>query len=167
MGIRHLTDKDDIFNKDYLIGRPMESFGLPIGLYHPVFNEFQQNFMNKQIEDISAEFDDESLLAQIHELHCVASNFYKSESKRSDTLRPTLDWLLDVTLVDRYANLEESGASDGIVEVYDRDVALGISCIEEENNEIGLGDCDPSLSAGRSYLKRWSQTTCKYDSFHT
>jgi hypothetical protein len=50
-GIPHLTDKDDILNKDYFNGRLIESFGLPIGLYHPVFNEFQRNHTNKQIED--------------------------------------------------------------------------------------------------------------------
>jgi hypothetical protein len=43
-----------------------------------------------------------------------------------------LDWLLDVALVDRYANLDETSASNGTVEV-----------------------CDPSVLAERLYLSRW------------
>jgi hypothetical protein len=69
-------------------GRPEGRPGLPVGLYHPVFTQFQASLDNPSVHISSEE------LTHVAQLMVISTQVYTNEKSRFAALKPWLDKLL-------------------------------------------------------------------------
>jgi hypothetical protein len=131
------------------VGQP----GFAIGLYHPVFTQFEASVNNPSL-DISPE---ELSLAE--DFMDASMQVYTNEEERFKELKPTLDQLLESEFV--CPHQVETGADRNIITNHpDGPVALrGIW-------ELENGSSDPVNQVGYSYQKYWSSTDVSTANLH-
>ncbi|KAF8600633.1 hypothetical protein BDV93DRAFT_419111, partial [Ceratobasidium sp. AG-I] len=126
-------------------GRPAHQAGLPIGFYHPVFNNFMKNLVSS--DPIPVE-----LYEQTRELFYVSQDTYPEENLRNAAIVEHLAPLLG----ESFQESTEIGVQPDHM-ITSRD---GTCCgLVETKNEIGTGGCDPSIQASLSYSKYWGDST--------
>ncbi|QRV97647.1 Tyrosine kinase [Ceratobasidium sp. AG-Ba] len=115
-------------------GRPVDRTGLPIQLFHPVFDHFFQA-LEAPDEPTAFEYND------VQQLAFAAQDVYTNEKERWESLIPFFDTSLDRQIM--------------------RDTPLGnwtsLCCtIIKVENEVGTGNCDPGIQAAEDYGILWS-----------
>ena len=140
-----MKDMKKTQNSKYPIlnGRP--NHGLPIGLYHPVFDDFR--FDLKHSGDWVPTAED---YIRATEVFRVSSALYNDERERTDALKRPLSELLGETLI-----VFESGRNDGIMLAV-CGTADAITSVLKVKNEIGEGGSDPSFQGCLSYRMYWA-----------
>ncbi|KAJ1301447.1 hypothetical protein OPQ81_008705 [Rhizoctonia solani] len=138
-----------------LSGRPADATGLPIGLYHSIFDSFQKR-INSTPPDVTPK-----QLTDTLRLITASQNIYAKEpgaQGRVEALAPILDSLLGCSI----GMYETKGTkSDG--SILSRNGAYCM--VMEIKNEIGTGGSDPSIQGAIEFAKYWSQVKFKV-SFH-
>ncbi|CUA77963.1 hypothetical protein RSOLAG22IIIB_12942 [Rhizoctonia solani] len=126
--------------------RPQNADGLPIGLFHSVFDSFQRRIN-------SASFSPTPLqLSNTLPLLTVSQDLYKTEigpNVRTEALKSLLSKLLDHHI--RECSIPET-KSGGVVQ----DSNGAYSMIVQVKNEVGTGGCDPSIQAAIAFANYWS-----------
>ncbi|CAE6471454.1 unnamed protein product, partial [Rhizoctonia solani] len=128
-----------------LNGHPLEAKGLPIGLFHPVFDSFEGRIDSPSFTATPLQ------LSSARALLAASQYLYGKETGaggRTETLKPLLNRLLGVFI-------QNSGVlgthSDGLVQAQ----TGGYQMIMEVKNEIGVGGCDPSIQGAVAYANYW------------
>ncbi|KIO24082.1 hypothetical protein M407DRAFT_26518 [Tulasnella calospora MUT 4182] len=127
------------------IGRPFETTGPSVSIYHPVFSEFKTLINDPNAappEDVVTAFN----------LIQAASKMYDKEDARNNALRPIIEALLHRGILGLPSGY--SFIPDGIVW---GDIAVGSVplLIVEAKNEIGAGGSDPNIQGAFSFRKFW------------
>ncbi|KAG8734821.1 hypothetical protein FRC10_011395, partial [Ceratobasidium sp. 414] len=131
-----------------LNGRPQERVGLPVQLFHPVFDKF-----TKTLE--SAEVLAPPKYAATEKLLNASPNIYRAEEHRWRDLLPLMTTALASEIV---TDIVPKCTANGVVTCVDVDTALkGYCAIIEVKNEVGTGNCDPTIQAAESFAIYWSQ----------
>lgn len=125
-----------------LNGRPFEYSGPPLGLYHPVFNAFEEGLK----ADDPIPLDTRRYTRRYIE---VSAGVYQNEAERMQASRSILDELFGGEL---HAVISTKVESDGVIlatcVMWD-----GYILIFEMKNEIGTGNVDPFVQASLAYQK--------------
>ncbi|KDN34983.1 hypothetical protein RSAG8_11989, partial [Rhizoctonia solani AG-8 WAC10335] len=128
-----------------LNGHPLEAKGLPIGLFHPVFDSFEGRIDSPSFTATPLQ------LSSARALLAASQYLYGKETGaggRTETLKPLLNRLLGVFI-------QNSGVlgthSDGLMQAQ----TGGYQMIMEVKNEIGVGGCDPSIQGAVAYANYW------------
>ncbi|KAG8918638.1 hypothetical protein FRC01_001751 [Tulasnella sp. 417] len=109
------------------IGRPFETTGPPVVIYHDVFLKFK-SLINKKGPDPESED-----VATALDLMQIAAEGYADEQLRVKAMMPKIEKLLKRL---------------GMAEVP--------TLIVEANNEVGTGGCDPGIRGAYSFRKLWA-----------
>ncbi|KAG6892706.1 hypothetical protein C0992_012880, partial [Termitomyces sp. T32_za158] len=136
--------------KPVLNGRPLHNFGLPIGLFHPVFNSLHSDIRSKE-----SIYLDTEIYYSVSELWNAFARIYHSKYDRIKAISHPLAELLDDTFqVREICGTESSG-------IITDQCGLGTAylVIKEVKNEIGTSLADPSHQAGYAYRKYWAEQT--------
>ncbi|CAG8635563.1 2075_t:CDS:2, partial [Ambispora gerdemannii] len=150
-------------DKQLLIHRPPECVGPPVQIYHNVFSQFLRDYRNEDLEMGREHY--EWTLEFIHEM----GEIYRSERERSIVFKETIRKLFGEEL--RVISLEDDSSNDDVLEsnVFSKNV---LRFLVEMKNEIGTGSCDPTVQAGASFAKYYTQETygevlkwCNWPSF--
>jgi hypothetical protein len=127
-------------------GRPEGRPGLPVGLYHPVFAQFQASLDDPSIDISPAE---SSASAQ---LMAASTGVYANEKSRFLALKP----LLDKALLSEFVTMEVTEATaDGVITTSVSNRPVTFRALWELKNEIGCGGSDPVTQASYLYRKYW------------
>ncbi|CAG8722470.1 14701_t:CDS:2, partial [Dentiscutata erythropus] len=133
-------------DKQLLIHRPPECVGPPVQIYHNVFSQFLRDYRNEDLEMGREHY--QWTLEFIHEM----AKLYPSEADRSEVFKEKMRELFGEDLIT--IQLEDKSSNYGI------------------KNEIGTGSCDPTVQAGASFAKYYTQKTyrealkwCNWPSF--
>jgi hypothetical protein len=120
--------------------------GPPVGLFHPVFNEFEKN--PKGNDPIPCE-----MRLDVHEFMQINADIRENEGPRLDKFETALYTTLFG--VRPPVTRSENVWSDGAITVTYR---LGNTCllILELKNEFGTGGLDPFVQASFIYQQYWS-----------
>ncbi|CAE7172977.1 unnamed protein product, partial [Rhizoctonia solani] len=140
--VGHSQDKVQVH---ILNGCPEKAVGPPIGLFHPVFDSFQQRIDSKSFE--ATPFQLEQTVQLITACQCLYNTETGSKG-RIESLMPILDPLLGFQI--RVQEITGT-KSDGVISS-----AYGAYyMIMEVMNEIGTGKSDPSTQGAVAYAKYW------------
>jgi hypothetical protein len=130
-----------------LNGRPSYNYGLPVGLFHPIFDSFQA----ARKEDLS--YADAETYASVRELFKASADIYLTKDDRISAINKPLLKLLGRKFLNIFGPSVES---DGVLYQH-----CGLSnaylLIREVKNEIGSGLADPYNQASLSYRKYWAE----------
>ena len=132
-------------------GRPLSNHGLPIELYHPIFDEFRTTV--HESTPITAR--DYELVTAL----CIrGAEIHETEDDRKDALYLVLEIILDVnfTRVGLRAAGRNSFGADKVISAVMQG-RIGYLAFIETKNEIGSGHCDPAIQASLSYRTHWVQ----------
>ncbi|KIO17350.1 hypothetical protein M407DRAFT_85083 [Tulasnella calospora MUT 4182] len=129
------------------IGRPFETTGPPISIYHTVFSEFKTH-----IEAPNAA-PPEDVVTAFHLIQ-AAAKVYPNENARLRSIRPFIEKLLK-RLVPRLP-AGYSFDPDGVA-LYDAPVGLVPLLVMEAKNDIGAGGSDPDVQGAFSFRKMWAE----------
>ena len=132
------------------IGRPHDTCGPPITIYERVFADFRRN-MSERKEDLLSPKDYEA----VGNLLVSSSAVYREEKHRQAALMPILRKLLNQSI--NVVQLEDGTSNGEICTVHVGEGYSALLLLCEFKNEIGSGDCDPSLQASFSFTRWWSQ----------
>ncbi|KAF8749317.1 hypothetical protein RHS01_10150 [Rhizoctonia solani] len=138
-----------------LNGRPVQRIGLPVGLYHPVFDKFVSS-LSANISVPTGEIP-QTFYDKMKELLGASQDMYEREIGRDGRDRKiclALSGLIehDMPSVDR------SGTKpDGVVSGVDGEICMVI----EVKNEIGVGGSDPTIQGAISYAQLWGDDMMK------
>ncbi|CAE6493838.1 unnamed protein product [Rhizoctonia solani] len=125
-------------------GRPQEADGLPVGLFHPVFDSFQQRIDSDSFAPTPMQ------LSATLTLLTASQKIYDTEPVRTEALIPLLQRLLGRHI----AEVSIRGTkSDGAI----HESNGAYSMIMEIKNEIGTGGCDPSIQGAIAFANYWGQ----------
>jgi hypothetical protein len=132
------------------IHRPPECFGPPVQIYHSVFGQFLRDYRNEDL-DIGKEHY-QWTLEFINEM----AKIYPLEADRSYAFKNKIRELFQNDL--RVVQLEDNSSNDGVLEcnVFTKSV---LCLLVELKNEIGTGNCDPTVQAGASFAKYYTQSS--------
>ena len=133
-----------------LIGRPFDKQGLPVGLYHPIFDEFEA-LLN---DPTTTNYITHGQLSKISEFCTAAVAIYRKEKDRVDAMSDLLGNILypPITPIHTASN----ALSDGTIVT----IAHGMSlyrAILEWKNDMGEGGCDPVKQGCFSFRDYWVQ----------
>ncbi|KAG9100389.1 hypothetical protein FRC06_004165 [Ceratobasidium sp. 370] len=129
-------------------GRPRLKTGLPVELYHPVFSDF---IRDTQLSKKPEPFD----LRTIEDLLLSAQALYDVEDNRKLEMYRYLGMILDAQVAQQAI---KNNGDHVILSRYSKSMSLsGYCAIVGAKNEIGTGDCDPSVQGAESYGRYWSQ----------
>ena len=128
-------------------GRPLDYHAEPVGLYHPVFNEFHD-----AMENTEPFYADAATYDAIDHIFYVFSSLHKDENKRASAIEGPLRILLDRAFIATRASKVES---DGVI-VQPCGRSIAYLMIQELKNEIGEGSSDPYNQGSLAYQKYWS-----------
>ena len=131
------------------IGRPHNTCGPPITIYEQVFADFCRN-MSERKEGFSPED-----YQAVGNLLVASSAVYRQEKRRQATLTRILGKLLSRSI--DVVQLEDGTSNDGVCTVHVGEGSSALLLLCEFKNEIGSGECDPSLQASFSFTRWWSQ----------
>ncbi|KAG8689270.1 hypothetical protein FRC11_003478, partial [Ceratobasidium sp. 423] len=130
-----------------LNGRPQRAVGLPVGLFHPVFDSFQ-----RRIDSTSFAATPFQLSLTLR-LLTASQAMYDHEDRadgRAEALKPILSSLLGLYI----QTAEIPGTkSDGVLQGGNGAYYM----IIEVKNEIGKGGRDPAVQAAIAFSKYWGQ----------
>lgn len=127
-------------------GRPEGQPGLAVGLYHPVFTQFQAS-----LDDPSIDISPTELISSAR-LLTASTRVYENEKSRFLVLKLLLERLLQ----SEFIVIEETDVkADGVITTSVSDRPVGIRALWELKNEIGCGGSDPVTQASYSYRKYW------------
>ena len=141
-----------------LDGCPGDYLGAPIGLFYDAFNQFQSG-----LKDAAPVPEGFPLL--VREYINISTAVYRNEKQRHDQLGPVLTDLLQVDLIVMEVPQVKSSSISRVVTSSSSD-QHAFQLIVELRNEIGTGNADPFVQAGRAYQKYWSSDQCTYISFN-
>ena len=128
-------------------GRPQENSGLPIGLFHPVFNDF-----HAAMRSTEALYAGEKTYSAVRGLFQACADLYDSEEKRVKAVNPFISELLEIS----FASNKEAGVnSDGVVTEH-CGTSMAYVAIQEVKNEIGTASADPYNQGSLAYRKYWA-----------
>ncbi|KAI0293185.1 hypothetical protein B0F90DRAFT_1764110 [Multifurca ochricompacta] len=127
-------------------GRPFECYAPPIGLFHPVFNSFQEVLTSQDPLNL-----DDGACSSVKALQRAFANLYKNEADRLEAIHAPLNALLGGNLT----HTSETGvtADRTITEACCGSTAY--IAVLEMKNEIGTAHADPFIQAGLSYRRYW------------
>ncbi|KAJ1302980.1 hypothetical protein OPQ81_003272 [Rhizoctonia solani] len=135
-----------------LNGRPFKHTGLPIQLYHPIFDIFTKAL------DTTEELGN-SMYAQVETLLHACQEVYADEQIRWASIEPYF-WQILHSRIDEHR--VQKCQADGAITFTEQYGLLKAYCaILEVKNEIGTGKSDPSIQGGESYGIYWSQDEMK------
>ena len=130
-----------------LNGRPINCHAEPIGLYHPVFNDFQDAMANPEPLCYDA-----TTYSAVRSIFDVFSRIYDDEKERVATIQEHLQTLLGR----RLGVVAGQGViSDGVISTSCR-TSTAYLLIQEVKNEIGTGHSDPYNQASLAYRRYWA-----------
>ena len=129
----------------YKASGPRTGVAPPIQLFHPAFGYFLDGLKNSD-----ALPDD--IIVQTVEYMKAATAIYESEGKRRQVLSPLLCAILGFN-IQTIQNADKT-TPDGMVEVMTNMLHF-IILVQEEKNEFGDGNSDPSTQAGLSVARSW------------
>ncbi|CAG8551173.1 4280_t:CDS:2, partial [Cetraspora pellucida] len=150
-------------DKQLLIHRPPECVGPSVQIYHNVFSQFLRDYRNEDLEMGREHY--QWTLEFIHEI----AKLYSSEADRSEVFKEKMCELFGEDLIT--IQLEDKPSNDGVLlcRVFSKSVLL---LLIEIKNEIGTSSCDPTVQAGASFAKYYTQKTygealkwCNWPSF--
>jgi hypothetical protein len=136
-----------------LIARPHSARGPPIAIYEPTFAHFLRDVGKRRGAGIPPDY-----YRTISSFRVTSSDLYASELDRRNALRPFLIELLGQPITP--GTIEGGCSSDGVCTTK---VDLGgtgmfaLLMLWELKNEIGAGECDPSVQASFSFTRWWSE----------
>ncbi|KAG6836950.1 hypothetical protein H0H93_000590, partial [Arthromyces matolae] len=126
-----------------LNGRPYENYGLPVGLFHPVFNTFHAEMRTEPY------YCNRESSRLVMELFRAFASIYKTEDERIAAIDHCLAKLLGKGF---QIIVAEGAKSDGAVPLA-CGKSYGYPLILEVTNEVGSARVDPSVQACLSYRK--------------
>lgn len=130
-----------------LNGRPLYNSGLPVGLFHPVFNSFHAATRSQEYFKADAK-----TYSAVRALFGAFADIYTSKEERIAAidrhLVPLLGSSFDIVVVQGFK-------SDGVI-MQPCGFATAYLVIREFKNEIGTGHADPYNQASLSYRKYWA-----------
>ncbi|KAF8595571.1 hypothetical protein BDV93DRAFT_574716 [Ceratobasidium sp. AG-I] len=129
-----------------LDGRPFNNTGLPIQLYHDVFERFT-NGIN------GAETLSPSVYAMTERFLENAQAIYPREEDRHGIAFQDFEECFDIAFVKEEV---EKCKADGVIKAAKQGVKAYCAILELKN-EIGIGSSDPSVQASQAYAKYWSE----------
>ena len=128
-------------------GRPIDCHAEPIGLYHPVFSDFQGAMANPAPLCYNA-----ATYSAMRSIFHVFSRIYNDKKERVQAIQGHLQALLGRKL----AVVAEKGViSDGVISQPCHESMVYL-LIQEVKNEIGTGHSDPYNQASLAYWRYWS-----------
>ncbi|KAG8690592.1 hypothetical protein FRC11_010533 [Ceratobasidium sp. 423] len=133
--------------QEIINGRPENAVKLPIGLFHPVFDSFQQ-----RIDSTSYEVSPWQLSHTVR-LFSASQDIYDEEdgaNSRIEAFKPILGSLLGFYIQSGEIPGTKSG---GILQAGNGAHYM----IMEVNNEMGTGGSDPTARGATAYAKYWGQ----------
>ncbi|KAI0296951.1 hypothetical protein B0F90DRAFT_1635421 [Multifurca ochricompacta] len=137
-------------NRPLLNGRPINQFGPPIGLFHPVFNSFQAAMASKEPVRV-----DRQAHSNLRKLLASCADLYTLELPRVKTINIYLNALLGASLTS-VSVPNTSTSADGVI-IHTSCNSYAYLVIEEVKNEIGTGNADPYTQASLSYRRYWGE----------
>jgi hypothetical protein len=151
----HITNLLHVQQRDpILISRPHSARGPPVTIYEPTFAHFRHNVKSRTELEIPPDY------YRIVIAFLVSScDLYASECERRDALRPILKELLGRDIISGISS-EHGCDSDGICMTKVELGGMGMFALLmlwELKNEIGTGECDPSVQASFSFTRWWSE----------
>ena len=132
------------------IGRPHDTCGPPITIYEQVFADFCVN-MSETKEGLLSPEDYQA----VGTLLVASSAVYREEKRRQAALTPILGKLVSQSI--NVVTLDDGTSNDGVCTVHVGEGTSALLLLCEFKNEIGSGECDPSLQASFSFTRWWSQ----------
>ncbi|PVF97208.1 hypothetical protein CPB86DRAFT_786220 [Serendipita vermifera] len=126
-------------------GRPIDTTGPPIDIYHPVFSEFRNKLSDRDIQ-IPAEY-----LLTVYQLMTASSAFYPLAKDRETAVRPLLSTLLELIVQITLAN---KTTNDGSI-ITSLKNAVALRLVLELKNEMSTGKLDVYFQGCYSYRKFW------------
>ncbi|KAG8743605.1 hypothetical protein FRC10_011668 [Ceratobasidium sp. 414] len=131
-------------------GRPRLKTGLPVELYHRIFGDFTRSTQClKTLESPD--------LRIVEDLLLDAQALYTVEGDRRAEMYKHLERILEVPITQQ--SIKKCTADCVTQSYYSGSMkrSKGYCAIVEVRNEIGTGDCDPSIQGAESYGHYWSQ----------
>jgi hypothetical protein len=139
-----------------LNGRPYHNAGLPVGLFHPVFNAFHAAMRSPERFHADAK-----TYSSVRCLFGAFSDIYPAEDKRTDAI----DEHLKILLGDSFVVVEAPTVKcDGVI-IQKCGDSVAYLAAREIKNEIGSAGSDPYSQGGLSYRKYWAGAARKSDQF--
>ncbi|QRW06028.1 Tyrosine kinase [Ceratobasidium sp. AG-Ba] len=129
-------------------GRPADRTGLPIQLFHPVFDHFFQA-LEASDEPTASEYNN------VQQLVFAAQEVYTNENERWKPLIPFFNTSLNRQIMrdTPVGNCKP----DGLIQLHIPNLGTSLCCtIIEVKNEVGTGNCDPGIQAAEDYGICWS-----------
>jgi hypothetical protein len=139
-----------------LNGRPDNNFGLPIGLFVPLFNSFDD--LMRSHGRINA---DEYMYSSVKDLFEVSAGIYSTEEARTAAVKVLLATLLGK----RFDDIGAPGVKSNGVMFQSCGLSRGYLLILEVKNEIGTGSADPYNQSSIAYRRYWADKSRKSDQF--
>ncbi|KZP17845.1 hypothetical protein FIBSPDRAFT_746358 [Athelia psychrophila] len=128
-----------------LNGRPLQNHGLPIELYHPVFDKFRTDANETTLKISPEDYKDVVSL-------CVqAAELYKDQDAREEGMHTNLEKLLAANLTARDTN-----PADRVITLH-LEETVAFLAVMKVKNEFGIGHCDPVVQASFSYALYMAQ----------
>jgi len=125
-------------------GRPEGQPGLPVGLNHPVFTQFQAS-----LDDPSIDISPTALISSAR-LLTASTRVCENKKSRFLVLKPLLERLLQSEFI---AMEETDVKADGVITTSVSNRPVGICALWELKNEIGCSGSVPVTQASYSYKK--------------
>jgi hypothetical protein len=134
-----------------LNGRPQPAAGLPIGLFHPVFDRFRELVDSTKFDATREQLSSTlSLIQASQDLYALEGG----EKGRTTAILPLLNSILDCSI--SATDIPRNDCkSDGTVQTRNGAYVL----VVEVKNEIGTGETDPSVRGAIAYAKYWGQVS--------
>jgi hypothetical protein len=133
-----------------LNGRPHPCLGPPIIIYDRQFSKFRDmNEEQSPLEMSSSDYD------MVKQFITTSSAIYDNEELRREALVELLEHLLGKAINSQKSN--DGTNSDSMVTIDPKIGQLALLLLLELRNEIGTGNCDPSIQSALSYTRWWSQ----------
>ncbi|KAG9084343.1 hypothetical protein FRC06_004116, partial [Ceratobasidium sp. 370] len=130
-----------------LNGRPQERVGLPVQLFHPVFDTFTKTMESTNLLPPSKYVHTEELLH-------ASQDIYREDGREGALMSHLIIALASTIDNEPVPNCNAAG----VVKFVDTATASNAYCaIIEVKNEIGTGECDPTIQAAESFAIYWSQ----------
>ena len=96
----------------------------------------------------------------VESLLSASPNLFKDEKQRQNWLKTFLGRVLGRPLT--VSVLEDGTSNDGVCVAHVKADQNALLLLCEMKNEIGSGECDPSVQAGFAYSRWWSQTEVRF-----
>ncbi|EUC55541.1 kinase domain protein, putative [Rhizoctonia solani AG-3 Rhs1AP] len=150
--------KPQVKSRKVLNGRPQEAHGLPVGLFHPVFDSFQQRIDSDSFVPTARQLSNTlPLLAASQEMYDEDSegDEVAGPDTRTEALKPLLQWLLGFHISN--VSIRET-KSDGVVQESNGATLMFM----QVGNGIATSECDPSVQGAIAFANYWGQLSLQW-----